>query len=76
MGLLPAPKKPIISTENPPNGGFCVDTQGFSHIILWKGMHIIQGMMCDYYTKASSFCQDQKAGNETRRSKTEQRSLA
>ena len=24
MGLLPMPKKPIISTENPPCGGFSV----------------------------------------------------
>ena len=27
MGLLPAPRKPIISTENPPDGGFFVVPQ-------------------------------------------------
>ena len=29
MGLLPMPRKPIISTENPPCGGFSVGAQGF-----------------------------------------------
>jgi hypothetical protein len=29
MGLLPAPRKPIISTSNPPVGGFAFGAQGF-----------------------------------------------
>ena len=29
MGLLPAPRKPIISTQNPPFGGFWIGAQGF-----------------------------------------------
>ena len=29
MGLLPAPRKPIISTSNPPVGGFAIGPQGF-----------------------------------------------
>ena len=37
MGLLPAPRKPIISTSKPPKGGFCVAAQRVLHILFQCG---------------------------------------
>ena len=42
MGLLPAPRKPIISTSKPPKGGFCVAAQRVLHILFQCGKHVTE----------------------------------
>ena len=42
MGLLPAPRKPIISTSKPPKGGFCGAAQRVLHILFQCGKHVTE----------------------------------
>ena len=42
MGLLPAPRKPIISTSKPPLGGFHVAAQGLLHVLFSIGKHVTE----------------------------------
>jgi hypothetical protein len=47
MGLLPAPRKPIISTSNPPCGGFVPAARGLpeqeTKLFAKQGAHQLKG---------------------------------
>ena len=73
MGLLPAPRKPIISTSKPPKGGFCVAAQRVLHILFQCGKHVTEEWWHEHSTKKLQLCQDQKRSNLN---KSEQRRIS
>jgi len=52
MGLLPAPRKPIISTSNPPVGGFGPAAQGLleqeAQIFAKQEAHHLKALCCAF----------------------------